>query len=163
MGSVQQPPYAFEPPECPTPGFHGYTTISCGTPGLAICKPGAGDPEVESVLCCDENTITGSANGYSELILQRELFDPTAKGISGDELIIKDLMSLRGLKTNAYNAYLRNFKTGTLTAVDVASIVETQSSVVLILKDEDNVNTRNRIAQQLKNRQNILPSRMTWE
>lgn len=167
IGAAQSPPYPFDIPECDTPTPEAeYNEFVC-TPGPLLCKPGEGDPFEEEGPCCEQDGIRDSANVYSELILQRELFDPhqrkTPGGVPGDYLTIKDLAVLRGLKPAQYNAYLRDFKTGALIATDFSITVETKMSVVLIEKTEDTTPARRRIIKQLQTSRNILPSRMTWE
>jgi len=155
IGAARMPPYEFDIPECETPSPDGDYNFRC-TPGQLLCKPGDGDDD-ELIESC---AITDSSNVYSELVLQRELYDPNRKTTKGNYLTIKDLAVLNGLKPSQYNAYLRNFSTGALTETSFSTTIENRSSIVLILKDEDTVVARRRIAKQLQTSPNILPSRM---
>lgn len=156
-GGASSPPYLYDIPECVDD-----LTDLC-TPGELLCKPGAGDLVDDLVACCEPERIPDPANVYSELILQRDLFSPQARTTPmGGMMTIGNLATSKGLKRSLYNAYLRNFETGLLTAVEFSTQVETKMSIVLIEKMEDTVPTRQRIMRQLQTSKHILPSRMTW-
>jgi hypothetical protein len=154
FSDVPPPPYTLELQECDD-------LIEGCSPGPLLCDPGDGDPFPSDDPCCDETSISDSANLYTELVLQRELFDPYQTKASGSLLTIRDMALLKGLSPAEYNPYLRNFATGALTATDFTVEVEPKMSVVLVGADEDTIATRRRIAAQI--RHGILPSRMAWE
>ncbi len=157
LSAVGPPPYDYKLPECD----EDVANLFC-SPGELLCRPGEGDPETPDEICCDPVTIRDSANYYREVVLQRDLFDPNHYTTSGRALTIKDMAVLKGLRPSQYNAYLRDFYTGVLRPVDMATTVETKMSVLLIGTDIDTKVTRERLGRELKRRPGVLPSRMVW-
>jgi hypothetical protein len=165
---VPAPPYDYPLPKCPP------DIVFC-SPELFPCRPVPEDDLGDDGPCCEPLTIRDSANVYSEVMLQRDLFDPNFRKTPGskrlgDRLTVKDLAVLKGLNPSKYNAYKRDFVSGTMTPINFTDPVETKMSVVLIETAIDSTSARQRIAKRIKffiatgrEYRGILPARMVWE
>jgi hypothetical protein len=157
---VPAPPYEYPLQDCPA------LPAGC-SPAPFICRPlPTGEWPVEGP-CCETETIRDSANIYSEVILQRDLFNPAYRknsgGQFGDILTIKDMVVLKGLNPKDFTAYLRNFATGEFTLVAMTEQVQTKMSVVLLETVIDTEPMRIRLMQKLRAGRGVLPARMVWE
>lgn len=152
---VPSPPYEYILEEC------NDDSPFCSS-GPLLCRPGPGDIEIESQLCCEPFSIRDSANVYREIVLQRDLFDPNMVIGHGKALTIKDMAVIKGLQVAAYAAYRRDFATGKLRAIAMDTAVEPTMSILLVERAIDSDATRQRLSQRLRSTPNILPSRSVW-
>jgi hypothetical protein len=155
--SVQPPPYPWPLEECEE------DRIGC-SPYPPPCRPAEGDgDDGDGGPCCDITTISDEANVFSQIYLERELFDPYTKLPGTDEVFtVRHLALTKGLSPSLYNAYSRNFTTGKLSALAFTERVKTKMSIVLIEKAVDTAAERSRIEAKIKAAE-ILPSRFVWD
>jgi hypothetical protein len=137
--------------------------ISCQSGGLLL-KPCDSDGAVVVVeACCDANTIPDAVNVATQMLFERDLFDPNdAACCNGDYLTVQDLAVNKGLDPTEYTPYLRSFETNALTATTYSQAVDVGQSVVLIENELDTANGRTRVLSHLAGHREILPSRMYW-
>lgn len=106
--------------------------------------------------------IPTDANIFIQTVLERELFDPNIK-INGEPATLRHIALLKNVDVDDYNPYLRSCDNSSLTASDYSATIQTKQSFVLVSKDIDSPTERNRILNHLKNHQEILPARFTWD
>ena len=127
--------------------------LGCSS-GPLLCKPSFED-NVEVEPCCDNTTISPSANFSSRIKIERELFNPR------NGSTVKELTTLKGLKTSNYTPYIRDWDTGRLIETTYETITTTKMSIILIEKPLDTSNGRARVMRQVSKNE-ILPSRFIW-
>lgn len=150
----QSPPYDY--------GFTSSSSNSFGCSPTTILS----QPEQITLFddyddCCSSSTIKDSANVYNEVVLERDLFDPTKLTPVGKKFTIKDLAVIKGLKSSDYIPYVRNFNTGVFSSVDYSTNIESKMSIILIGVNIDSVATRNRLKNKISANE-ILPERVVF-
>jgi len=152
---VDPGPYPYPLPEC-----DDLSDISCQS-GPLLCKPGEGDEPIPEIDCCDNETITSSANFSRRIQIERDLFDPNRK-VNGKRLTLRDLALIKGLKISEYTPYVRNWNLGTLKETSWTTEIYTKQSFVLIENNLDTTRGRQRILGHLAGHREILPARFVW-
>lgn len=115
----------------------------------------------ERDTCCDSNTISDSVNIYNDVIIERDLFDPTQVTSVGNRFTIRDLALIKGLKPSNYIPYLRDFNTGAFSSVDYSTYIESKMSIVLVGVNIDSVNTHARLKNKISSNE-ILSNRVVF-
>ena len=144
------------------PGPYNYELEECGEEddlscqsGPLLCKPGEGDEPLVKEICCTLENIPDSVNVSRRIKINRDLFSPN------NPATIKDLATVKGLKTSEYTPYIRN-QDNTLTETSFNISVVTKMSIVLIKQTIDTDSNKKRLKEYLGQKEQILPARFLW-
>jgi hypothetical protein len=128
--------------------------LSCQS-GPLLCKPGEGDEPVEQEICCTNENIPDRVNLSRRIKINRDLFSPN------NPATIRDLATLKGLRTSEYTPYIRN-QDNTLTETSFNLSVSTKMSIVLIKQTIDTNANQRRLKEYFAKKEMILPARFLW-
>lgn len=143
---IVPPPPPLQIPDC-------VENLGCSS-GPLLCKPSFEDDD-QVINCCDNETISSTANFSTRIKIERDLLDPR------NGRTIKELAAYKGLRSSDYTPYIRDWNTKRLTETVYEAVVSTKMSIVLIEKSIDMQAGRSRILNQISKNE-ILPSRFAW-
>jgi hypothetical protein len=103
--------------------------------------------------------ISDSANVFVRTNFQRYLFDPNFK----NNPTVRELATSKGINVLDYVPYKRKCDNSSLIPITYDDVANTKESFVLIEKQIDSTQGRQRIIKSLSNSRKILPTRFTWE
>lgn len=106
--------------------------------------------------------LRDSANVYSRLQFERELFDPNLK-IGTRKATLRDIALMRGVDIRQYTPYIRTCDNTRFEDASYSTELETQQSFVLIETAIDSKPERERILEHFRAHREVLPMRFTWD